>query len=224
MTAPLVFVLSGPNLDRLGTREPEVYGSDTLDDVHSAVSREAGALGLLADCRQTNHEGEMIDWLHEAVDAGRRRRHQPRCVDALLVCRPRRLRHRHDERAQPRRGAPDQPGGARGLPADLGRGAGRDGHRRRLRAAVLPARAARPRLTPPLGRGMPSRWAARSYLDRTPEARCKLPTRLVGAANGRWKVPTRRLGGSAHSMVEWALSTGSDADRQGGRVARGGAS
>jgi 3-dehydroquinate dehydratase II len=70
MTAPLVFVLSGPNLDRLGTREPEVYGSDTLDDVHSAVAREAGALGLLADCRQTNHEGEMIDWLHEAVDAG----------------------------------------------------------------------------------------------------------------------------------------------------------
>jgi 3-dehydroquinate dehydratase-2 len=69
MTAPLVFVLSGPNLDRLGTREPEVYGSDTLDDVHSAVAREAGVLGLLADCRQTNHEGEMIDWLHEAVDS-----------------------------------------------------------------------------------------------------------------------------------------------------------
>ena len=68
MTAPLVFVLSGPNLDRLGTREPEVYGSDTLDDVHSAVSREAGALGLLADCRQTNHEGEMIDWLNAAAD------------------------------------------------------------------------------------------------------------------------------------------------------------
>jgi 3-dehydroquinate dehydratase-2 len=70
MTAPLVFVLSGPNLNRLGTREPEVYGSDTLDDVHSAVAREDGALGLLADCRQTNNEGEMIDWLHEAVDAG----------------------------------------------------------------------------------------------------------------------------------------------------------
>ena len=70
MTVPLVFVLSGPNLNRLGTREPEVYGSDTLDDVHSAVAREAGTLGLLADCRQTNTEGEMIDWLHEAVDAG----------------------------------------------------------------------------------------------------------------------------------------------------------
>ncbi|MDN5764332.1 MAG: type II 3-dehydroquinate dehydratase [Humibacillus sp.] len=70
MTAPTVFVLSGPNLGRLGTREPEVYGSDTLDDVHEAVDREAHHLGLVADCRQTNHEGELIDWLHEAVDVG----------------------------------------------------------------------------------------------------------------------------------------------------------
>ena len=65
----MVFVLSGPNLDRLGTREPEIYGSDTLDDIHAAVIREAHRLGLTADCRQTNHEGELIDWLHEAVDA-----------------------------------------------------------------------------------------------------------------------------------------------------------
>jgi 3-dehydroquinate dehydratase-2 len=70
MTAPRVFVLSGPNLNRLGTREPEVYGSDTLDDVHDAVRGEAEQLGLVADCRQTNHEGELIDWLHEAVDTG----------------------------------------------------------------------------------------------------------------------------------------------------------
>jgi 3-dehydroquinate dehydratase-2 len=70
MSAPTVFVLSGPNLNRLGTREPEVYGSDTLEDVHDAVRREAEHLGLAADCRQTNHEGELIDWLHEAVDAG----------------------------------------------------------------------------------------------------------------------------------------------------------
>ena len=70
MTAPTVIVKSGPNLGRLGTREPEVYGSDTLDDVHAAVQREARDLGLVADCRQTNHEGELIDWLHEAVDVG----------------------------------------------------------------------------------------------------------------------------------------------------------
>lgn len=70
MTAPTVFVLSGPNLNRLGTREPEVYGSDTLDDIHAAVIREAHRMGLTADCRQTNSEGELIDWLHEAVDTG----------------------------------------------------------------------------------------------------------------------------------------------------------
>ena len=68
MTAPTVFVLSGPNLNRLGSREPDVYGSDTLDDIHAAVQREARDLGLIADCRQTNREGELIDWLHEAVD------------------------------------------------------------------------------------------------------------------------------------------------------------
>ncbi|MDN5791410.1 MAG: type II 3-dehydroquinate dehydratase [Micrococcales bacterium] len=69
MAIPTVFVLSGPNLDRLGTREPDVYGSDTLGDVHDAVRSQAEHLGLRADCRQTNHEGELIEWLHEAVDA-----------------------------------------------------------------------------------------------------------------------------------------------------------
>jgi 3-dehydroquinate dehydratase-2 len=70
MTAPRVLVLSGPNLNRLGTREPQVYGSDTLADIHEAVEKEARELGLVADCRQTNHEGELVDWLHEAVDVG----------------------------------------------------------------------------------------------------------------------------------------------------------
>ena len=67
---PTVFVLSGPNLNLLGTREPEIYGHDTLDDIHVRLSEQAHALGLELDCRQSNHEGDLIDWLHEAHFAG----------------------------------------------------------------------------------------------------------------------------------------------------------
>ena len=70
MTASLVYVLNGPNLDRLGSREPEVYGSETLKDIADLVSREADSLGLTVDFRQTNDEAELIGWIHEAVDAG----------------------------------------------------------------------------------------------------------------------------------------------------------
>ena len=70
MTASLVFVLNGPNLDRLGSREPEVYGSETLKDIADLVSREADSLGLTVDFRQTNDEAELIGWIHEAVDNG----------------------------------------------------------------------------------------------------------------------------------------------------------
>jgi 3-dehydroquinate dehydratase II len=69
MTAASVFVLNGPNLNRLGTREPEIYGSESLPDVQRLVSKEAAALGLTVDFRQTNDEGELIGWIHEAVDA-----------------------------------------------------------------------------------------------------------------------------------------------------------
>ena len=61
-----VLVLNGPNLGRLGTREPDVYGSSTLDDL--GVRLEAEASGLTIDLRQTDDEATLIGWLHEAVD------------------------------------------------------------------------------------------------------------------------------------------------------------
>ena len=61
-----VFVLNGPNLNLLGTREPEVYGHDTLDDIAGQMEDRSRTLGLSIDMRQSNHEGHLIDWLHEA--------------------------------------------------------------------------------------------------------------------------------------------------------------
>ncbi len=69
MTAT-VFVLNGPNLNLLGTREPEVYGSDTLDDIAAMLADRAEELNIVLDIRQSNHEGHLIDWLHEASASG----------------------------------------------------------------------------------------------------------------------------------------------------------
>lgn len=64
----LVWVLNGPNLDRLGTREPDVYGRTDYADLVDQITADATALGLQAEVRQTNDESELIGWLHEAAD------------------------------------------------------------------------------------------------------------------------------------------------------------
>jgi 3-dehydroquinate dehydratase-2 len=61
-----ILVLNGPNLNLLGVREPAVYGSDTLADVERLCREEGARLGVGIDCRQSNHEGQLIDWIHEA--------------------------------------------------------------------------------------------------------------------------------------------------------------
>ena len=65
MTAT-VFVLNGPNLNLLGLREPEIYGSETLNDIEDRVTARGKALGLTVDFRQTNIEGQLVDWIQEA--------------------------------------------------------------------------------------------------------------------------------------------------------------
>ena len=62
-----VFVLNGPNLNLLGTREPRLYGTQTLADIEETLEQRAKALKLKLDVRQSNHEGVLVDWLHEAM-------------------------------------------------------------------------------------------------------------------------------------------------------------
>lgn len=67
MALPL-FVLNGPNLNALGKREPGIYGGHTLADIEALCKAEGEKLGFAVDFRQSNHEGDLVDWIHEAGD------------------------------------------------------------------------------------------------------------------------------------------------------------
>lgn len=89
-----VLILNGPNLNLLGTRQPEVYGRETLDDVKRLCEEKAATLGLAVDFRQSNHEGTLVDWVQEArtrhdavvINAAAYTHTSVALLDALLAC------------------------------------------------------------------------------------------------------------------------------------------
>lgn len=68
--AQTIFIINGPNLNLLGKREPGIYGVSSLDDIAAACQKEAELLGVEIEFRQSNHEGELVDWIHEAGERG----------------------------------------------------------------------------------------------------------------------------------------------------------
>lgn len=73
-----VLVLSGPNLQLLGVREPEIYGRTTLAEIHASLEEIALGRNAIVDCRQSNHEGVLVDWIGEAIG-------EPNRADAILL-------------------------------------------------------------------------------------------------------------------------------------------
>ncbi len=92
--APKILVLNGPNLNILGAREPDVYGHETMAEIEAACAKRASALGLTVEFRQSNSEGELVDWIQEArngyagliVNAGAYTHTSIALLDALLAC------------------------------------------------------------------------------------------------------------------------------------------
>ena len=93
VTEPTILIVNGPNLNLLGVREPEVYGSDTLGDIEAACAERAEELGLAIDFRQSNAEGEMVTWIQDArtvhdgliINAGAYSHTSIAILDALLT-------------------------------------------------------------------------------------------------------------------------------------------
>ena len=91
---PVVLILNGPNLNMLGMREPSIYGSDTLGDIEAACAERAEGIGLAIDFRQSNYEGELIDWVQETaaqhdgiiINAGGLSHTSIALMDALRTC------------------------------------------------------------------------------------------------------------------------------------------
>lgn len=94
MAGAAILVLNGPNLNLLGVREPKTYGSETLADIEDACLEHAGALDLSVDFRQSNHEGQLVDWIQEAresvdgviINAGAYAHSSIAILDALRAC------------------------------------------------------------------------------------------------------------------------------------------
>ena len=103
MSQQTVVVLNGPNLNLLGEREPEIYGSDTLAEIEALCRKAASLAGLEIDFRQSNHEGALIDAIHEVRKSAVGHRHQRRRLHAHLHRAARRPRRREHPRL---RGAP----------------------------------------------------------------------------------------------------------------------